>query len=357
MFWYGLIVALCYVPGWTGAYIPTQWPVLAILLSFALWRSGPFTALHAAMAAFVLYAAASLIWSPVLYASVFGLWLIVIFAMALWFGTAPGNLRELYGGLTIGCAVWSLVAIFQFFGSTAIPRVTGTPAGLAVNSIQLGAVLALLIVALATERMWLWIVPLVPGFVLAQSRGAWLALAIGLAATRFRKPWVFLGVAAAGAAILFSPWSSSDTERLFIWRVAWDNLSWLGYGVGSFYTVTLSRGGLPFHPEYAHNDALQLAFEFGVGALLIYAVFAYALARPSAKEWPIVATFVTLGCYSMPLFMPVASFLAFAVVGRILRNDALAGRLGYYGRQSFVPGPHRNRVQGFSMASHHQAKG
>ena len=50
MFWIGAVVSLCYVPGVTGAYIATQWPVLAVLLSFGLLRSGPFTAFHAAYA-------------------------------------------------------------------------------------------------------------------------------------------------------------------------------------------------------------------------------------------------------------------------------------------------------------------
>ena len=48
MFWFGVIVSLCYIPGLTGAYIATQWPVLSVLLPFGLLRSGPFTAFHLA---------------------------------------------------------------------------------------------------------------------------------------------------------------------------------------------------------------------------------------------------------------------------------------------------------------------
>jgi len=67
--------------------------------------------------------------------------------------------------------------IFRLHG---IPITSSAPAGLYVNSVQQGAALALLVVALASERMWLWALPLLPGLALAHSRGAWLALAVGL---------------------------------------------------------------------------------------------------------------------------------------------------------------------------------
>ena len=124
MFWLGAVVSLCYVPGVTGAYIATQYPVLAVLLSFGLLRSGPFTAFHAAGLAFITYAVLRLPFSPAPYASVFGLWLIVIMGLSVWFGTTITNMRGLYAGLAVGAAV--LVAS----GGVAILRL-GCSRGLA----------------------------------------------------------------------------------------------------------------------------------------------------------------------------------------------------------------------------------
>lgn len=328
MFWIGAIVSLCYVPGITGAYIATQWPVLAILMTFGLLRSGPFTWLHGLGLLFTLYAALGVWNSPAPYSSVFGLWLVIIMGCCLWFGTTLTSVRELYAGLALGGAVSSAVAVFQYFGVRSVETWTVLhPAGLYVNSVQQGAVLALVIVALVSERMWLWVLPLLPGLVLCGSRGAWLALAVGLLGCYVRRLWVFGLVAAAGALCLLAPgWMpqpSSDALRMVIWQAAWQSLTLFGWGPGVFYTILLPYNGTAIYPEYAHNDALQLVFEYGIGALLPFAIFGFALCRTETKEWPVVLAFVVAGCYSMPLWMPVTSFLALVAVGRILRVHAL----------------------------------
>ena len=361
MFWLGAAVALCYIPGITGAYIATQWPLLAVAMSFGLLRSGPFTVFHAAGLVFIAYAAVRLPFSPAPYAGVFGLWLIIIMGLCLWFGTTMTSVKELYAGLAAGAAVSSFVAVLQHFGFTGIQTVTAAPAGLYVNSVQQGTVLALIVVALISERMWLWVLPLVPGIWLAHSRGAWLALAVGLLACCVRRAWVFGIVGAAGAFYLLSPLSSSDAQRMLIWQFAYSTLTWLGWGPGMFYAAALPRGGaFSFYPEYAHNDALQLAWEYGIGALLPLGIFGYAIWRTDVKEWPIVIAFVTAGCYSMPLFMPITSFLALIAVGRILRAGGLAVGNGSRSGQFIVPrGRDRTKAGGsfVPVASYHPAEG
>lgn len=339
MFWLGAAVSLCYVPGVTGAYIATQWPLLAVVLPFTLWRSGPVTWLHGLGLIFILYATARIPFSPLPDAGVFGVWLLVIMGLCVWFGTTATTLRELYAGLAVGASVSSALAVAQFFGFDTVvtgPYVNSAVPGLYVNSVQQGAVLALLIVALVSERMWLWVPALVPGLILSGSRGAWVALAVGLLACRVRRVWVFGLVGAAGAFYLLTPLSSSDQLRVFIWRTAWDNLSLLGLGPGMFYTLLMQRGGETFYPEHAHNDALQLVFEYGAAALLPFAIFAAALRRTDAKEWPVIVSFVAAGCYSMALYIPLVSFLALASVGRVLRSNAVARSHGSYGRLNVV---------------------
>jgi hypothetical protein len=330
MLWLGVIVSLCYVPGITGATIATQWPVMAVLLPFGLLREVHFTVFHGLGVLFLAYAAWGAYVSTVPYDAVFGLWLTAIMGTSLWVGSTLTSLRGLYVGLAIGGAVSSVVAVFQFFGWHPVVGTSAMPAGLYVNSVQQGTVLALLIVALASERMWLWIPALVPGLVIAQSRGAWLALAIGLLACYVRRLWVFGVLAVVGAYCLLLPMSSSDQERMMIWEVAWNGLKWLGWGPGSFYTVDIVQGNLVLFPGHAHNDILQLVFEYGVGAVLPLAIFGFALLHTDAREWPVLVAFAAAACYSMPLWMPIASLLGLACVGRILRDYAVPCNYGCY---------------------------
>lgn len=338
MFWLGAAVSLCYIPGVTGAYIATQWPLLAVVLSFGLLRRGPVTPFHVAGLFFIAYAAAATLYSPLRDASIFGLWLVVIMGLSVWFGTTLESTRELYAGLAVGAGVSSFVAVLHFFGFQAVPQASTGHAGLYVNSVQQGLVLALVIVALVSERMWLWVLPLVPGLVLAQSRGAWLALTAGLLACYVRRLWVFGVVGAVGVVYLLLPLSPSDAERLFIWRTAWDNLTLFGNGPGIFYALMLNtKHGTFLFPEYAHNDALQLLFEYGIGAFLPFAIIGYAVTRTGVAEWPVIVSSVAAGCYSMPLFMPIASFLTLVAVGRVLRTYGLAGSDSRSGRFDFLP--------------------
>src|SRR6185503_17196213 len=99
MFLLGATVALCYVPGVTGAYIATQWPVLAVVLCFGLLRSGPLTVFHWFGLAFIAYATVHVFFTPMPYSSVFGLWLVWIMGLSMWFGTTLSEVRGLYAGL------------------------------------------------------------------------------------------------------------------------------------------------------------------------------------------------------------------------------------------------------------------
>lgn len=362
MFWLGAIVSLCYIPGVTGAYILTQWPVLAVLLPFALLRPGPFTGFHLLGALFVAYAAVRLPFNAAPVSGVFGLWLLGIAALAVWFGTTLTSTRELYAGLAAGAAVSSLVGVLQYLGFYIVPTTSAMPAGLYANAVQQGTVLALIAVALATERMWLWALPLLPGILLANSRGGFIVLAVGLLGCGVRRVWVVGAIAAVGVFYLLSPLSSSDVQRVFIWHTTWDNLTWFGRGTGIYYIIMLSQDGVTsFFPEYAHNDFLQLAFEYGLAALLPFTVIGYAMWRTDVKEWPIVLAFCTAACFSMPLFMPIAAFLALVAVGRILRVHGLDGINGHSGGRYFLPQRYRHRFAtrgaNVSLAPHHTAEG
>lgn len=355
MFWIGAAVSLCYVPGITGAYIATQWPLLGVVLSalflhdyvarqwpkLALWppRTGPFTSFHAAGLLFVAYAVAGVFFiSPLRDVSVQGAWFIIIMAACVWFGTTLEDTRELYAGLAAGGIVSTLAAVSQVSGYQLFPVTSGHYAGMYVNAVQQGTVLALVIVALVSQRMWRWALPLMPGVILAQSRGGWVVLAAGLLACYMRRLWVFGIFGVIGAVYLFTSVANSDVERLFIWKAAWDNLVPYGQGPGIFYALMLSGKYGIFFPEYAHNDALQFAFEYGVAAVIPIAIVGYALSRTDMREWPVIVALATASCFSMPLFMPIASFLGLVAVGRVLRSYGLDGGNRRGSGRDFVAG-------------------
>jgi hypothetical protein len=113
---------------------------------------------------------------------------------------------------------------------------------------------------------------------------------------------------------------------LIIWGAALHNLTWFGWGPGAFFSWLVPFRDTLLYPEYAHNDALQLAFEYGIAALLPIGIFGCLLTQKDGREWPVVVAFVVAGCYSMPLWVPVASFLACVAAGRVARDWALARR-------------------------------
>jgi hypothetical protein len=285
-----------------------------------------------------LYAAAHLVSVPLLYDGVWGLWLICIMGLSFWLGSTSGDLRGLYRGLAIGGTVSSVVGVLQHFGYPVVLRVSENPAGLYVNSVVQGMVLALLVVALVSERMWLWVPLLLPGLLLSGSRGAWLALAIGLLSVYVRRAWVFglLGVAGLALILHVQPMSSDET-RLLIWNGALHFLTPWGWGPGSMFSWLLPYRDTLITPEYAHNDAIQLVFEYGVAAILPLGIFGFVLAQTKAREWPVFVAFIALGCYSMPLWTPIASFLACVVAGRIVGCRALHGLERHESRFSGVP--------------------
>ncbi len=118
--------------------------------------------------------------------------------------------------------------------------------------------------------------------------------------------------------------------RLGIWSAAYNELSFFGNGAGSFASRLYFNSATPVYPEYVHNDALQLVYEYGVAAAGPAIIFAFVLAQTRAREWPVALAFVTMGLYSFPLFMGVTSFLGVLVAGRVVRGWLMDGVFRYY---------------------------
>lgn len=314
----GLLASLAFWPGVIGATIPAGWAVLSCYLPTALWRSGPFSLLHMGLLATLAYAVASFGWTVNWYSSVWGLWMLSMFCLAYWLGSTLKTLRPVLVGLAFGAWVSSVVAITQALGSGyVLAHNFSVPSGLHFNPVAQGLFIALLIVALASHRMWFYIPFVAPGLLLSQSRGAYAACALGLLAIYVRKPLVLLILCLAVAVVVTYQINIKDSERLAIWAAAWSHIPLFGNGIGTFIDLWFLHDGRPRHPEYTHNDFLQLAFELGIGAIPIGLAMCLPAFRTTDREWPLLIAFLFAACFAFPSYLPLTALLGALAAGRI----------------------------------------
>jgi hypothetical protein len=285
------------------------------------------------MAAFFTYAAMSLFWAPQTDFSIFGLWAISIWWMSLRVGLTkslteefefdPAGDSPLWAGLAFGLAINSAVAIAQAIGYAPVITNQGTVAGLFYNSTLLSAVAALAILGCVEARLWYHIPMILPSLVLAQgaayhSRGGFAILAVGLLSKLHRlAAFAALGLIATAALLTLN---DSNAYRLEIWGATWHNLSLFGSGTESYasFFIINHAAGTATHPEFAHNDFLQLWFEYGIVALIPIALLI------AGARTPVGVGTLALACFYFPLYTPVTAFIAFYIVGRNLRYATLA---------------------------------
>ena len=333
MFWFGLLLMVATIPGYTGMALPAQWAVLSFVLPFSLWSGIHASPLHYLGLGFLAFATLGLFWSPSFYVALNGLWMDGILALSFFWGSTKPSLRALYHGLAVGLAVSSAFAVAQAFGFTGIATYANNYGGLLFNPVILGGTCAIMIPILLRERLWLYIPALLPGLILANSRGAYLALAVALAVRYLH--WTVAAIALGIAGIYFTYHvSDSDAVRLETWSIALHHLSLLGMGPGSFNAIFFAFTGTiaPFantivHPEFVHNDYLQLWFEYGIFALAPLTILALAAGRAELTAVAVLALF------SFPLYYPISGFIAFAIAGHTLRDFHLP-RLRLYDRGS-----------------------
>jgi hypothetical protein len=266
----------------------------------------------------------------------YGYWILWISALTLCLGSRLDSLGPVIRGLGIGAAFSSAIGIINWFGWHPFPSFGPNPSGIYFNSVAQGEILALIGIGLVIERQWLLAALLMPGLALSESRGGLLMFVFGLLAC-WRRWWT-LGIFALPASYFyFHPLSQSDDLRVHIWAVAVSGLTLLGWGPGSFNAVYFpTPGGVMMHPEFVHNDYLQLAFEYGILAVVPLLALVASLTRISNPYWPIVVALAIGSTYSFPLFMPITAFLGLLALGNALRDWALAWGLSDMRRFSFL---------------------
>ncbi len=323
MFLLGLLLPICFVPGYTGASIPTQWALLSLVLPLSLPHAGWVTCWHRLGIAFLAYAILSILWSINLYSAVYGLWLVAIWACAFWWGSTKQCLDPLWLGLGLGLTISTGFAVAQALGYTPVEVAdpTGAFPGLLFNSTLAGASCALVIIALVTHRIWLFIPPLFLGLILSGSRGGLLILAVA-AIARYTHWLAAIAFLIAGAFVFLYITDPSDSERLQIWGVTLNALPFFGHGSGSFIDVLFiaKTKNYILHPNFVHNDFLQLWYEYGIGSIPIVIILIGGLSRSADPNWPVLVGFATFCLFYFPLFAPIPAFIGCVVAGHLLRG-------------------------------------
>jgi len=141
---------------------------------------------------------------------------------------------------------------------------------------------------------------LAPALALTGSRGAWLALGVGLAAAlAHERKWLtpFIGLlavaAAGGFAAIIARAADIPGDRPEYWRVAWQQVEAnpeLGSGAGTFQLYWLLHRPIEANVRDAHSLYLETLAELGpVGLALLLVVLAIPLAGAArARARPLV---------------------------------------------------------------------
>lgn len=356
LFAFGLALMAAFWPGIAGAATTPRW-IVASLLGFA-WLNlppSPWSGPGTIGALLLGWLALSLSWSAGALDGVDIAMKLALAGIAFSVGMAIDDLRPLFAGSAIGLGICSVVAVAQALGFHAIPSIDDAPAGLFVNPGRLGAAAALVIVGLVALRMWRLelILPVLPGFFLAGSRGAMLAMLAGLCVVPFSKRArlvaIGLALAVAAAALAVKGLDMSASERLWIWRDTLSGVTFLGHGLGSFrelyptyldaFAKSWTMTSAPTRPEHPHNELLWLLFEGGVPALLLAGLFCVSLWRASAHEVrSVLVCLAVLGQFAMPLQDPASLVLCAVVAGFVAGRGALSTRLSFACRDSLCEG-------------------
>lgn len=351
-------------PGWYAPNLVLRWAVLLVGLPFVV--AVRMTALHWIGLAFLGYAALSLLCTPFPLDGCYELGILAIVAGSFCLGSSLERCDLVFVGAALGLVPSLIVAVMQWIGrgkcfestdaicgafttwyeAHAVLQLTPEPSGLFVNANLMGEASSLVFVGaiagLRGGRADRWVMVLATAsalcLILSHHRTSMIALATaGMtwgAEKRFHKEkQLWLAALCAPLLLLFLCGIIFFTdiptvhERIGIWRSTVSGLTFFGHGAGSFrnliplYFLSESEGGL----DYAHNDLLQLAFNYGIAALLPAALFGLLIISSTSPMRYVLLVFGIQSLAEFPLYMPVTGFLAALAAGHCSRDWAYCG--------------------------------
>lgn len=331
MFWLGLLIPVAYIPNFTGRDILTGWIVLSLALPFFFLQRIKLGIGHYLGLAFLAYATLSLSWTEIKPQGIWDLWLYLCLAGCFCLG-ASRDPRSLYLGCAIGVGVSTLLAIPQAFGWQGIFQLSqGLPAGLFVNRDMFGETAALVSIALICTRQYWPLVLTLPPILFTGCRSAQLAffvVAIVWLWQRYRQLSIpVIAISIVGAVAWHHGWDGSEDLRLAMWRSTISGLTWFGRGPGSFFSLypkfAVYTDTMFTRPESAHNDFLELVFEFGLGAIPLFALLIWG-AIGNRLERYILLAFCIIAFFSFPIRIPAEGLVGMVALGSLCRDRPLA---------------------------------
>lgn len=337
-----LVMAIA-IPGLpSGFYLP-RWSILVVGSVCLLWaiRTPRLGFGHWCFLAYIGWSALGLFWSisPLDTLQSIFLWLVMgaVFLAA----SQTEDMRLPWVGFIAGMAVNTAIAAMQY-DQGWFDFTKGNTAGLVVGTFLNKNILAsLCVLALvpAVRYRWWGAVPLMAFFALQpESRTAYLMLAVvaaGLLRPYLSGRWFWstgiamFTVVAVWAVVDLTSFGRliSLNTRLAIWQIELANMTWLGWGLGTFPHL------LPMY-DYGHNEYLQVVFESGIGAVFLAAMLVYALGAKAEVENVIVAALLVECIFSFPLRV-VPSFLVLAVASGYLCGCRDRARLTALGSRNY----------------------
>lgn len=359
MFLYGFILAICYIPGVTGFALPTGWLVLSMTLPFILRRE-----MIRCLNPFLLWTILGLAWTMIWQQGVYDLWKLTLLSGVFVLGQTRSDVTPLLCGMAAGLLVSTVVAIFQLMGYHPLPSIYIPPSGLFFNPNVYGEIACLLTLYFLASGAWVWVIVSIPGVFLSQSRTALFTLAAlgGLWAWR-RWPIagplaIFLTLLILLPSVTAKP-GAGFPYRITIWQNTIDGLTFWGRGPGSFlttYPAFASRtDSAASREEDAHNDFLQIAYQYGVpGIAILLPLVALALWGPLGPDRYLLLAFLAIAAFNFPLQIPIEAFLGALTLGRLCPRRSLAGAGGLLRRWALrgrmaLSQPYPNRNRGLSI--------
>ncbi len=331
MFLLSFLIPIAYIPGVTGAAIATGWAVLSVGLPIVTWREGAKQSSPVFILAgmtFLLYATWSLDWADNPWTGLSTIWQYAILAGVFYAGTQLVDLRTVAIGLALGFGISSILTLAQVLGFDLILEyIPCRPSGLMFNPIILGEGCALTILLCCSYRLWWMGALLTPGLVLSQSRAAALALVVGLVLgwCRPTRDTLYSACPLTWAALIAH--DSADEFRWMVWRVLYHFLNFWGHGAGAIEAVLIQFKGTLYAPAYAHDEFLDLAYQYGVGAVPAVAILLAPATNVHGRSWPAYIAFLICCLVSFPLHSPPLAFIGLLVAGHLSRDWSWTGVL------------------------------
>lgn len=327
---FGFFLAIAYIPSVTGAAVPTGW--FYLFLTIPLWAffvQADLKNTHVYGLLFLIYIFVSLAWTFNLQLAYFFLMQMIVLAVVFYIGSTLLDLKPIVIGLTLGVAFSDLAALGQYFGFKQIFSLNGSVAGLFVNQNIFCEVSAVMLLCLVALKLWYWIPLTLPGLLFIHSRAAMLGVGVGLMLWGWRKDrLVTFAVALCcvmGGLIYYRDSNFfSIFERYYVWADTIRGFTLFGQGVGTYeilyplYAINIDT--YISRPKFAHNDLLQIVYEFGIGSVFLVLMI-LNIWKIKRDESIILYGIATISLFAYPFHVPMLAFIGVLVAGYLTRFD------------------------------------